>query len=229
MNICIDITKEFNSVIDHDCFFDSAPMYPVIYLNDLNDTNDHYEIGLMNFGLNISDKIERVFLENKRSFEDIINCSFEYKSLLIYGRSKIVIDGVKGLDIRYSNKKETLYYNSAYKVEEGDLDLVCGGSSSFSDHFVLAHIIAGRNAKATITFSSNDYLLMSSDSPEFQKIASKRQTPFKIENKKIFDTITDKLSQTPGKMFDIDFYSKFFRTNFNGDLNTTIAIKSEMR
>lgn len=47
--------------------------------------------------------------------------------------------------------------------------------------------------------------------------------------KKNADTITDKLSQTPGKMFDIDLYSKFFRTSFNGDLNTTIAIKSEMR
>lgn len=45
---------------------------------------------------------------------------------------------------------------------------------------------------------------MSPDIPEFQKMASKRQTQFKIENKKILNTITDKLSQTPGKMFDID-------------------------
>lgn len=110
----------------------------------------------MNFGLNISERMERMFLENKRLFGNIINCSFEYKSLLIYGKSKIVIDGVKGVEIQYSNKKETLYYNSAYKVKAGYFDFVCGGFSSFSDHFVLAHIIAGHNAKATITFASDD-------------------------------------------------------------------------
>ena len=228
MNICIDITKEFDSVINYDFFFDSAPMYPVIYLNCFDDTVDHYELGLMNFGLNISDRMERIFLENKKIFGNIVNCSFEYKSLLIYGRSQIVIDGVKGLDIRYSNKKETLYYNSAYKVEKGDFDFVCGGFSDFSDHFVLAHIIAGHNAKATIAFSSEDYLLMSSDTPDFQEMASKRQTPFKIENKKIFNTFINKLSQTPGKMFNIDFYSKYFKTNFNGEFNTTMAINSEI-
>ena len=228
MNICIDITKEFDSLINYDLFFDSAPMYPVIYLNHFDDTMCHYELGLMNFGLNISDRIEKIFLENKRAFRDITNCSFEYKSLLIYGRSKIVIDGVKGLEIRYSNKKETLYYNSAYKVEKGDFDFVCGGFSSVSDYFVLAHIIAGHNAKATISFSSEDYLLMSSDDPDFQKMASKRQTPFKIENRKMSNTITNRLSKTPGKMFDIDFYSKHFRTNFDGGFNTTMAIDSEM-
>lgn len=228
MNICIDITKEFDSVINYDFFFDSAPMYPVIFLNHFDDTMHHYELELMNFGLNISDRMERMFLENKKSFGNIIDCSFEFKSLLIYGKSQIAIDGVKGLDIRYSNKNEILYCQSAYQVEEGDFDFVCGGFSSFSEHFVLAHIIAGHDAKATITFSSEDYLLMSSDTPGFQKMASKRQTPFKIENKDIFNTITNKFSQTPGKMFDIDFYSKYFRPNFDGEFNTTIAIKSEI-
>ena len=42
MNICIDITKEFDSVINYDLFFDSAPMYPVIYLNHFDDTMCHY-------------------------------------------------------------------------------------------------------------------------------------------------------------------------------------------
>lgn len=64
MNICIDITKEFDSVINYNYFFDSAPMYPVMYLKYFDDTTDHYELELMNFGLNISDRMEKIFLEN---------------------------------------------------------------------------------------------------------------------------------------------------------------------
>ena len=59
-------------------------MYPVICLNCFDDTADHYELGLMNFGLNISDRMERIFLENKKIFGNIVNCSFEYTSLQLF-------------------------------------------------------------------------------------------------------------------------------------------------
>lgn len=227
MNICLDITKKFNSVINYNYFFDSAPMNPVIFLDYTNSSVSHYEFDLMNFGLNVSDEMEQVFLKNRSFFENIVKCSYEYKSLLIYGKAKITINGVKGVDLQYSSKDEKLYYSLPYQVKKGDFDFECGGFSSCSNHFVIAHIIANSSAQATITFSSDDYFLMSSNSMEFENIAASKQTPFQYECNNVFDRFIKRFSQSPGKMFDINFINRYYKTYFENGFNTSVAIKDE--
>lgn len=227
MNVCLDITKEFNSLVNYDYFFDGAPMYPVIFLNLSDDISYCYEFDLMNFGLNISNGMEQIFLENEQYFGDIIRCSYEYKRLLIYGKAHIKITRVKGVSFRYGHKGEYLYYGSPCQVKKGDFNYKCGGFSCFSEHFVLLSIIADCNAHATISFSSENYFLMSSASQEFENMASNKQTPFKYENNNIFNEYIKKFSKYPEKMFDANFIRKHFEVKYDNGFNTLIAVKDE--
>lgn len=228
MNVCFDITKEFNALINFNCFFDMAPMNPVIFLDFPDNCSCCYEFDLMNFGLNINDEMEQIFMKNEQYFGDIARCSYKYKSLLIYGRAHIKIIGVKGVSFCYSNKDEHLYYSLPYQIKKGDFDFECGGFSSCSEHFALVSIIAECNAHATISFSSDDYFLMSSASLELEKIASNKQTPFKYKKNDAFNEYIKKFSRTQGKMFDINFIKRYFEVKYNDGFNTTIAVKDEI-
>ena len=56
------------------------------------------------------------------------------------------------------------------KSKKEILILYVVGNSSFSPHFTTVHLIGSRNARATITFSSEDYITLQTHSQQRLKI-----------------------------------------------------------
>lgn len=232
MDITLDITKRFNTLVNHDCFFDGPLMNPVLFLNYPNDIRGNYNLELMNFGLNISKEMEEEFIKYTPYFDDIVKCEYAYKSLVIFGKAKFNFTGIKGAEVQFSDVGEvadsrTLYYTWPYEVTKGDYQFLCGGHSPFSPHYLLLYLIADSNTRATITFSSNDYMLMDSHSIELEELASSKQAPFSFKESATGKHFLNNCTAIPGKMFDFDFRNKYFEAVFKEDFHTTVAINSE--
>lgn len=232
MNITLDITKRFNTLVNHDSFFDFAAMNPVLYLNFPNDIRGNYDLELMNFGLNISKEMEQEFIKHTPYFDDIVKCEYAYKSLVIFGKAKFIFTGIKGADLRFCDTGEVaesraLYYTWPYEVTKGDYQFLCGGHSPFSPHYLLLYLIADSNTRATITFSSNDFILLDSHSIELEEFASNKQAPFSFKEVVTGKHFLSNCTAIQGKMFDFDFRNKYFETVFKEGFHTTVAIKNE--
>jgi len=228
MDITLDIEKRFNTVINHEYFFDGPSMEPVLFLNISESIYGEYEIELMNFGLNIHKEMEESFMNYSPDFDDIVRCTYEFKSLLIFGKAILKFSGIKGADLKLAHLSgEKLYYTWPYKIVKDDYLFSCGGYSPFSAHYMLLNLIANSNASATITFSSSDYLLLNNHSYDIENMASSRQTRFSYVESNIGDIFLNKCSVNIAKSFDFNYYNRYFRMAFTKNTHTTRAIASE--
>jgi len=231
MDITLDITNKFNTLVNYDYFLDNAPMNPIIFLEFPNNIVGGYEFELMNFGLNISSEMKERFGNSLPNFKDIFECSYQYQRIIIYGKAKFKITGLKGGDVKFTDIDNPLngkkfYYTWPYKVEKGDFDFICGGNSSFSPHFTTVHLIGSRNARATITFSSEDYILICDDQIDTEDIAASKQTPYNYVQAQTLRLPVD-CNNVAGKMFNLDFRDKYFDLVYREHFHTTIATNSE--
>jgi hypothetical protein len=232
MEITLDITRRFNTLVNHDYFFDGPPMNPVLFLNYPKDIRGEYQLSLMNFGLNISKEMEDEFKKYSPSFSDIIKCNSENKRIIIFNEAKFKFSGIKGADFRFADtntnsNNEPLYYTWPYKIVEGDYQFLCGGHSPFSTHYLLCYLIGDSNARATITFSSEDYFLLDSYSSELEELASSKQKSFSIKESTVGRNILSSCTSISGKTFDSVIFNEYFDIIYKEGFHTTVAIKSE--
>ena len=237
MEITLDITKVFDSVVDTGHFIDAGKMKPYIFFDFPFDVVDGvFDFSLMNFGLNMNLEnklIEEILKENSPNFDDIVDCEYDYKSIMIFGKAKFKITGVKGIDIRLWDSKigEKLYYsNNAYKIKKGDFNFNCSGNSEFSSHSISLSIVANTQAQGTVTFDSNEYILMNECSKEFEEYVSSKQTAYDYKTSCKYDTgILEMFDIKIPKSFDFEHYQKYFKHIFSIEtgFNTTMAVKNE--
>ena len=232
MKITLDITNKFMTVVNHEHYFDMAPMFPVLFLDFLNDLSDRYCLRLMNFGLNIDKEMEAELARHSPHFDDIVSSDFTHKSLLIFNEATFEFSGIKGGDARFygineANKGEALYHTWPYTITKGDYQFLCGGHSPFSPHYILLHLIGKSDSKATITFSSDDYILIDPFSIEMEEHEASKQTPLSIQRSDKGAEFLSACTHTAGRMFDFGFYTKHFKLVYGDRFHTSIAVKSE--
>ena len=76
MNITLDITKGFNTLVNSDYFLDVASMNPFLFLDYPNEFGHSFDFELMNFGLSITDALEKQLLAYSPLLDTIINCEY---------------------------------------------------------------------------------------------------------------------------------------------------------
>ena len=232
MYITLDITENFNQVINYSMFFDwSIPLNPVMFLEKSIQFNKTFSFQLMNFGLNIDDGIEKEFATNYPTFDNIIKCDFAYKSLIIFGQATISISSMKGLCLQlldpgkppykevyamHDSKPQIvpsdgLYYEHPCIIKKGDYLFHCGGNSSFSNHFINAKFIAYKDTKVTITFSSEEYILKESCDEAYEKMLAKKQTPYYSYLQNIVTSdLLERCTVKKPKLLDVEYMNKYF-------------------
>jgi len=185
----------------------------------------------MNFGLNIDSDIEKEISTKYSNLSSILDCSYKYKSLIVFGRAKFRIRGVKGMCLQFLDHNmppyqevyigqgepvqivpsDGLYYEHPCILKKGDQRFVCGGKSSFSNHYINARFIANKNTDVTITFSSNDYILKESHDEKYETNLAKKQTPYNSYSNDLWrHDIWDKLTTKKPKMLDVGYTNKYF-------------------
>lgn len=240
MNICLNVGKVSNLAINHNHFLSwvSREMNPVIFFNNPFQVGETFNFELMNFGLGVKKEMTECFIEYRPYFDDILSSKFAYVDLFIFGKANITITKVKGFYMQlggpdqyipedYLKKNvhpkviegERLYYENPCKVKKGDYLFECGGKSSFSNHYILISLITSDNAKATISFSANEYAPVESDignyslDAESEKLLSKKQTPYDFKNNLPRQDIINKCSAKIPKRFNIDYLNEYFGYN----------------
>ena len=234
MKITLDITKEFNSLVNHEYFYEYTRHNNFIFMeHPLSMKEGFLELEQMNFSLNFNDEMEQQLKLCSPHFDDILNHHEEYrsKSILIFGKAKFKFTGVKGFYVKLGEigtpKDENLYYEMVCKIKKGDYSFKCGGYSAFSPHYTLVRVIADKNAKATITFSSDEYILMDSDGREFETRISAKETPYDYRDFVGADKVLSHYRKEMIKMFDFDFYTKYFEFCHEDGFLTDIAMRDE--
>ena len=231
MEITLDITKVFNSVINYVLFFDSMPMNPILFVDECFQDQSMINCSLMNFTLNYDEKMERAFVKKAPHFDDILACAFLYKDLFIYGKAKISVSKIKAVHMVFKKHNEFLYLEKSLKngektyipnpdllyytfnngnVEKGDILLNIGGNSSFSEHLIDMYMIADKSAKATITFSSNEYIVRDAHDHVSERKFHRFQTPYNHSAHAYHSNILAKCTNTPGEVFDYEWRRKIF-------------------
>jgi len=233
MQITLDVTKEF-SVINDAHFLDAGEMKPYIFFDfPLNILDGVFTFELMNFGLNMNDEIEKNFKIYSPYFDDIINCNFKYKNIIIFGKAKFKITNVKGVEVELRNleNEEKLYYATApYRIEKDDFIFEKGGYSEFSSHDTTLYIISDKNTQATVTFSSDEYILMHTHEPEYERYVATKQTHYNYKSSPMYNTdILKSFDSRITKLFDFNYYPKYFKPVFFQEegISRTAAFKSE--
>jgi len=172
-------------------------------------------------------EFEAEFEKNSPSFNDVLECQYEYKGIMIFGKACFNITGVKGAAIRLAHKDERLYCEWPYTIKKGDYIFQCGGYAPFSHHYMIIYIVADKDAVATIKFSSDEYVLMNSAEYEFQKSVSAMQTPY-IRNNIGNASILSKFTTMKSRLFDFDYdFNKYITTFTEDGFHTTRAFASE--
>lgn len=220
MDITLDITECFNGTVNNEWFHET--LENIVFFMDFKDKlNDVLEFELMNFGLNLEDFMLEEFAKHSPYFDDIIEFSKidRFPSIIIYGKAKFKITDVKGMEIKYIpkvyNNPDDLYFgNWDYKLKKGDTYFDVGGYLPTSPYWASCRIIAGLDTKATITFSSDEYVI-DDITVEVQRDAFSRNV-FDFE-KNYVEEIPKYATKIPGKMFNWDFYCKHFKTHFEGE------------
>jgi len=124
MKITLDITKKFNSVVNHAHFLDwaSTLMNPVIFFENPFQVKENFSFDLMNFGLNLDAEMEEIFVTQSLHFDDTMNFKsneFVHKSLLIFGRARFNFTGLNGLYIQFGEHDKVLsekVYHEGYMI-----------------------------------------------------------------------------------------------------------------
>jgi len=241
MRITIDITpKTFNSFTNHSEFLHGySYVNPYIFFDVPPKLESGiFEFELMNFGISMGyDKcVEKMLKEKSPYFDDVVNCDYKYKNMMIFGKAKFGITNVKGVDIRVginNNFCDFVYYGTDYRIEKGDFKFNCAGNSAFSSHYsAMLNIITNKDMQATITFSSDEYILLDRSDEEFIKDVASKQTIYDYETSSQYQNIDEILkhfiAEKP-KTFDWNFCEEYFRSYFPEEgIVPCTAIKSEL-
>jgi len=237
MDITLDITDYFNSVVNYSMFFDwdYSLMNPILFFTKPFQFTENFCFELMNFGLNIEKDMENLFHEKRPYFDDILRDTttpcYMCKSILIFGKAKFEFSKLKGLCVQlrdpstppykevYDALSKTtiivpsdgLYYEHQCKLKTGDNLFDCGGKSEFSNHNISIRLIAEKGTTARITFSSNDYVLMTGHNEADEKNYAKMQTAYNWLNCESREDIWDMLTTEKPKMLDVDYYNRYIR------------------
>ena len=203
MEVTLDITKIFSSVINYIFVFghNTLLMNPILFLESPFQFKENFTCELMNFALNHAAEMDDKFVAATPYFDDILTCDFEYKDILIFGKAKINVSNVKGVymvlkepskiiynktflkgSVPENTYGKSIYYEHSCEVKRGDYLFNMGGKSSFSNHIVELYLIADKDARATISFSSKDYVLRTAHDPINEQAYSKMQTPYSYVN-----------------------------------------------
>jgi len=238
MNISLDVTDFPSlSIMDVNYSLNTAQLNPIIFFDDPIQFDEIINFEIMNFCLEITDKMKESFVAKAPYFNDILTSKFKYADLMIYGRAKVCITKVKGLYLRLSEPSKyipedyyiknvvpkviagnTIYYEAPCKLKKGDYLFACEGKSSFSNHYMIIYIIATGETKATLTFSSSDYVLVESDSFHFsldansEKELLKNQTPHicGIKSTALLDNCSTRIPE----IFNSDYANKYFTKSY---------------
>jgi hypothetical protein len=106
------------------------------------------------------------------------------------------------------NPKDRMYYENSCKLKKGYQLFECGGKSSFSNHYILINAIAGKDSRATITFSSEDYIVIDSHDSDSEIKYAKMQTPYNYLTAIPRPDILNECSSKKPQMFDFNYFSK---------------------
>lgn len=205
MEITFDITDDFNFLIDCCNFLDNSRMLPVLFFEPIEKISGEYSVDLMNFGFNINDKIESE-LKKHSCFQDVLNCTYEFKSLMIVRKAKLSFEGIKGADVCIRNMTgQARYHTWPYKLQQGDVFYSCAGYSPFLAHHTSLELIGNSTSMAKISFSTNDYILMDSSASEFEFWASMQQSKIPVCETDKNSSFIMKCSSIPAKMFDLEY------------------------
>jgi len=230
MEITLDITKCFNTAVNTDSFYGKSGlvMSPTIFFDKPFGFEKEFGFGLMNFGLNISEEMHKGFILKSPHFDDILlNQVPQYapNSVLIFGKARIEIKNLKGLCIALSplhgKPEETLYLNHHSKLYKDDMLYELGGSSAFSPHYFRIVLIADKLAKASLSFSSEDYILDNQTSECSEIFYQEQVLKYDyLDAESRFDILERCSSAIRPKIFNVDYRNKYFRTaegrNFGG-------------
>lgn len=200
MDLTIDITEEFNKLVNCDLFLDGPYMKSILFIDEINISSNKYEFGLMNFGLNINDYIERAMHNYNKDFEMVLSSKDLYKSIMIFGKAKITITYAKGLDLMFTDESiYKKYFSTSYEIENNDKCFFCSGYSSFSKHYITAYIVAKSDTCAKLTFNSKEYVLYDRSKNDWEISKFQRKyTPTQTENG---NKILIKMNDKKGMMF----------------------------
>ena len=243
MKITLDITKEFNSLINHDCFLQWSEMKPYLFFEfPLEIVDEVFEFELMNFELHKGDsrEIDVEFKEKSPYFDDILYATESFgegleikNSILIFKKAKFKITGVKGVDVQLRKNNKSVYHsNNSYIIEKGDFKFNLGGFSEFSPHYAILGILANCDAKASVTFSAEDYVLINDNTRKFDEYLCSKQTPYNYKTSLKYQNSENILKQfitkTP-KTFNHDYTKKYFDfLDIENGIRTQFAIRSEL-
>lgn len=212
MNVTIDITNDFNQLID----YIMAPKKPIIFLNFPSSIVGTYELELMNFMLNLNDDIIEQFKDYNVIYDKLINNNYAFKSLFLFGKAKITFDNVKGADVEISldddfHKGKKAYHTWEYKVEKGDLRFECGGYASFLPYFILINILCQSETQVKIKFSTDDCIIIDSSDDSY---ALSNETKYEY-------------TCQMGKMLNKNFINQYFVSNHECLIPKDIAVQTE--
>jgi len=222
MRITLNLSpKIFNYFTDYDHFlhdYSSGDSY--IFLDLPPKIEDGtFEFELMNFGISMDyhGYVEKLLKEKSPYFDDVVNCDYQYKNMMVFGKAKFKITHVKGIDIQLrddNNFNDSLYYGTDYRIEKGDFKFNCAGNSAFSPHYsAMLNIITNKDMQATITFSSDEYILLDRSDEEFIKDIASKQTTYDYETSSQYqnaDEILKYFTSKVTKTFDWDFRTEYF-------------------
>lgn len=232
MKLTLDITKDFNELVDVGHFINAGEMKPYIFFDfPPKIENRMFTFEIMNFGFDVSSRsglIEKQFKEKSSHFDDIL-----HKRLMITGKAEFEIKNVKGIDIQLwdlKNKTRMYYSTDNYQIEKGDYLFEGGGYSEFSSSYIWLNVLADKNTKATITFSLGEYVELENDSPEFERYVSTLQTPYDYQTSSRYDAdILKSFDNKVPRTLDFEYSQKYFSstTAHGKGIYTTVAIESE--
>jgi len=244
MRKTLNVTKNFNTVVNDSYFLNHyySEMKPYIYFGFPPKIEDGIlEFELMNFGLNMDydGEIESALKENLPYFDDIVNCDFIDKNIMIFGKASFKITNVKGIEMRLwdlengFHGKKRYYSTASYRLEKGDFLFDVGGYSEFSSYYTTLYVIADKDTQATFTFSSDEYILRNNRSPELEKYIASKQTFYDYKTSSRYYNVDEILKEFNTKMpktFDFDFRQEYFcREHLPVEsFGTDIATKSEL-
>jgi len=243
MKITLNITpKTFNYFADYSWFLHGYTRGNSYIFFDFPPKIEDgiFEFELMNFGISMDydGYVEKVLKEKSPYFDDVVNCIYQYKNMMIFGKAKFKLTNVKGVDVCLStdnNFSDFLYYGTDYRIEKGDFKFQCGGKSAFSPvHGSSLNIITNKDMQATITFSSDDYILLDRSDEEFIKDVASKQTTYDYESSSQHqnaDEILKHFTTKVAKTFDWDFRTEYFWREYDPEDEFRmqhVATKSEL-
>ncbi|RUT29540.1 hypothetical protein EJP77_14275 [Paenibacillus zeisoli] len=191
MKITLDISsKEFDGIVGEE-----PHLKQTIFLSFQSEIKGEYKFEFMNSTINIFDFKDHLASQGLQ---------FDSDSLFVFGKMQVLITRVKGADIKLleeinNRAVREQYYTWPYTLSEGNVVCICGGYLSFlADFYASVFIVTESNPKITLTFNSDEALPYDFTSPSSIKRAQLSETKFE--------------TNSPGKLFNFDYFSGHFGT-----------------